>query len=161
LQQHCTNVGSSFSPHHVRSDSGFLAFESPNTALEATSVGRCSLFASSFGFIKSLVRRASAFFVRRHGVESLYKFGRFGVYLARRNMKKHLSSVVFGCLGICVGFTFGYLHTVSQPAVARIRVESGASGIAMSSQHSISSYDAYFTPVNDFRQILIPDSKSK
>jgi len=30
-------------------------------------------------------------------------------------MKKYLSSVVFGCLGICVGFAFSHIHASSKP----------------------------------------------
>jgi hypothetical protein len=30
-------------------------------------------------------------------------------------MKKYLSSVVFGCLGICVGFAFSHIHAQSKP----------------------------------------------
>jgi hypothetical protein len=30
-------------------------------------------------------------------------------------MKKYLSSVVFGCLGICVGFAFSHIHAPSKP----------------------------------------------
>ena len=34
-------------------------------------------------------------------------------------MKKHLSSLVFGCLGLCVGFTLCYLYLVLPEWTAR------------------------------------------
>jgi hypothetical protein len=30
-------------------------------------------------------------------------------------MKKYLPSVIFGCLGICVGFAFSHIHAPSKP----------------------------------------------
>ena len=34
-------------------------------------------------------------------------------------MKKHLSSVMFGCIGLCVGFTLCYVYLVLPKRAAR------------------------------------------